>query len=115
METNLRLNQHQIDKQHYEIVLDVFIREALAVWALREAHAFAEGAVVGFGVCGVEGGDGVAAGDAYWHCCCYIVVSGWARSRESWRVEDVELGWDGGKKDIGKVRARTAIRASAGI
>jgi hypothetical protein len=49
-------------------MLDVFIGEALAVWTLCEANAFAECAVVGFGVGGVEGGDGVAAGYAYWHC-----------------------------------------------
>jgi hypothetical protein len=50
-------------------MLDVFVREAFAVGALGEAYAFAQGAVVGFGVRGVEDGDGVAAGYAYWHCC----------------------------------------------
>jgi hypothetical protein len=49
-------------------MLDVFVGEALAVGALGEAHAFAEGAVVGFRVGCVKNGDGVAAGNAYWHC-----------------------------------------------
>jgi hypothetical protein len=49
-------------------MLDVFVGEALAVGTLGEAHAFAEGAVVGFGVGCVEHGDGVTAGNAYWHC-----------------------------------------------
>lgn len=48
-------------------MLDVFVREAFAVGALREAHAFAKRAVVGFGVGRVQDGDGMAAGDAYWH------------------------------------------------
>ena len=51
-------------------MLDVFVREVLARGALGEAHAFAQGAVVGFGVSGVEDGDGVPAVDAYWHCGC---------------------------------------------
>jgi hypothetical protein len=48
-------------------MLDVFVGKALAVGTLGEAHAFAEGAVVGFGVGCVEHGNGVAAGNAYWH------------------------------------------------
>jgi hypothetical protein len=48
-------------------MLDVFVGEALAVGTLGEAHAFAEGAVIGFGVGCVEHGDRVAAGNAYWH------------------------------------------------
>jgi hypothetical protein len=48
-------------------MLDVFICEFVAVGALSEAYTLAEGAVVGFGVGGVEDGDGVAAVDAYWH------------------------------------------------
>jgi hypothetical protein len=50
-------------------MLDVFVRKAFAVGALGEAYAFAESAVVGFRVRGVEDGDGMAAGNAYWHCC----------------------------------------------
>lgn len=61
-------------------MLDVFIRKASTIWALRETHALPEGAVIGFGVCSVEDGDGVAAGDAYWHYWCReegIIVWRW--------------------------------------
>ena len=51
---HLRLDQHQVDEQHHEIVFDVFVRELLAYGALGQADAFAEGAVVGFGVGRVE-------------------------------------------------------------
>lgn len=44
----LRFNQHQINKHNHKIMLDVFIRKPFTVRALREAHTFAEGAVVGF-------------------------------------------------------------------
>jgi hypothetical protein len=37
----LRFNQHQIDKQHDKVMLDVFVREAFAVWALCEPDALA--------------------------------------------------------------------------
>jgi hypothetical protein len=63
----LWLYEDQVNEQHDEIMFDVFVREAFAVGALCEAYAFAEGAVVGFGICGVQHGNGVAAGDAYWH------------------------------------------------
>ncbi len=63
----LRLDQHQVDEQDDEIVLDVFVREALAARALREAHALAQRAVVGFAVRRVEASDGIAAGDADGH------------------------------------------------
>lgn len=49
-------------------MLHVFIREPLAPRALRQAHAFAQRAVVGFAVGGVEGVDGGAAFDADGHC-----------------------------------------------
>lgn len=42
-------------------MLDVFVGEALAAWALREADAFAERFVVGFAVGRVEGLDGLRA------------------------------------------------------
>lgn len=63
----LGLYEYEVDEENYKVVLDVFICEAFAVGTLGEAHAFAEGAVVGFGVSRVQDGDGVAAGDAYWH------------------------------------------------
>jgi hypothetical protein len=64
-------------------VFDVFVCEAFAVGALGEADALAEGAVVGFGVGGVEGWDGVAAGYANRHF----------RGGFTWREEsEVERG-----------------------
>jgi hypothetical protein len=90
-------NQHQINKQDDEIMLDVFIRELLAVGTLREADAFAEGAVVGFGVGGIEDGDGVAAGNAYWHFGRFVGFT--LRSRkEEWERESVWCGGGGGAK-----------------
>ena len=44
-------------------MFDVFIGEAFAARTLREADAAPELAVVGGGVGGVEGGDGVGAFD----------------------------------------------------
>jgi hypothetical protein len=37
----LRLDQHQIDEQDDEIMLDVFVRESLTARTLRETHALA--------------------------------------------------------------------------
>ena len=48
-------------------MLDVFVGEALAARTLGQAHAFAEGAVVGGGVDCVELRDRVAAFDADGH------------------------------------------------
>jgi len=77
--TNLRLDQHQIDKQHHKIMLDIFVREALAARTLRQPHAFAETAVVGFAVFVVEPLHGVAAFDADGHSarvCGFGTLSG---------------------------------------
>jgi hypothetical protein len=71
-------------------MLNVFIGETLAVWALCEANAFAECAVVGFGVRGVQGGDGMAAGYAYWHCSG-VTLLGRERIEEG---SSVYWGWD---------------------
>lgn len=65
-------------------MLDVFIRKPFAIRALSEAHTFSQGAVVGLGVRGVEHGDGVPAGDAYWHFGYMAIFSsriwrGWER------------------------------------
>jgi hypothetical protein len=77
----LRFDQYQIDKQHYEIVLDVFVGEFLAHGALGEAYAFAKGSIVGFGVGRVECAHGGAAGYAYGHGC------GMERGRARWDGE----------------------------
>lgn len=66
--TYLWLNQHQVDEQHDEIMLDVFVGEAFAAWTLRETHTFAESLVVGFAVCGIKRTDWIATLDTDWHC-----------------------------------------------
>jgi hypothetical protein len=71
-------------------MFDIFVREAFAVGALCEAYAFAEGAVVGFGIRGVQHGNGVAAGDAYWH---FRGVTWWDRSGLLSGGEEVEGRW----------------------
>ena len=58
------LDQDEVDEENNEVVLDVFIREPFAPGTLCEADPAAELAVVGGGVRGVEGGDGVGAFDA---------------------------------------------------
>ena len=70
--TYLWLNQHQVDEQHDEIMLDVFVGEAFAAWTLCEPHAFAESLVVGFAVCGVQRTDWIATLDADWHCMYWL-------------------------------------------
>lgn len=85
--TDLRLDQHQIDEEHHEVVLDVFVREALAARTLRQPHAFAETAVVGFAVFVVEPLHGVAAFDADGHRCDYEFGSGsWLSEADGWIV-----------------------------
>ena len=73
MPVHLRLDQHQINEQDYGIVLNVFVAEAAAVLADREAHSMAGGFVVGAGVFGVQSLDGIAALYADRH---FIDVSG---------------------------------------
>jgi hypothetical protein len=63
----LRLDQHQVYEQHHEVMLHVFIREFLALWALCQAYTLSERAIVGFRVRGVEGAHRGAAGYAYRH------------------------------------------------
>ncbi|KAI5300011.1 alpha-1,2-mannosyltransferase (Kre5) [Ascosphaera pollenicola] len=66
-ETHLRLDQNQINEQNHKVMLDVLIRELLAARTLRQSHALAQRAVIGFAVRRVEVRDGEAAFDAYWH------------------------------------------------
>ena len=51
--TYLWLDQHQIDEQHDEIMLDIFVGEAFAAWTLCKPHTFSESLVVGLAICGV--------------------------------------------------------------
>jgi hypothetical protein len=68
----LWLDQHQINEQHDEIMLDIFVGEAFAAWALCEPHTFAESLVVGFAVGSVKRADWVATLDTDWHCKCLV-------------------------------------------
>ena len=65
-ETHLRLHQHQVNKQHHEIVLDVFVREALAPRALRQAHIAPHDATAGLRYLpsGSGGARGLGRGEA---------------------------------------------------
>jgi len=66
--THLRLDQHEIDKQHDIVMLDVLVGEPFTVGTLRQPDPFAERAVVGLAVRRVESGDRVGTCDADWHC-----------------------------------------------
>jgi hypothetical protein len=63
----LRLNQDQVNEEHYEIVLDIFVGEPLAPRALRQTHALAERTVICLAVCRIEMRDWIATFNAYWH------------------------------------------------
>jgi hypothetical protein len=63
----LWFDQDQIDEEDDEVMLDIFVGEALAAGALGQAHAFAEGLVVGFAVGRVQVADGIPTFDAYRH------------------------------------------------
>jgi hypothetical protein len=65
--TYLWLDQHQVDEQHDEIMLHIFVGEAFAAWTLCETHTFTESLVIGFAVCGVERTDWIATLDTDWH------------------------------------------------
>lgn len=64
-EAHLRLNQHQVDKQHDEVMLDVLVAEAPAVATDRQADIRAR--VPRARVLRPERPDGVAALDADGH------------------------------------------------
>jgi hypothetical protein len=51
--TYLRLDKDEINEDHDEIMLDVFVREPLAARTLRKTHSFAQGSVIGATVCAV--------------------------------------------------------------
>ncbi len=63
----MRFDQHQIDKQYYKVVLDIFIGEALAPRTLRESNPLSQRTVVRGGVGGVQLRDGVSTFDADGH------------------------------------------------
>lgn len=52
--TYLRLDQDQVNENNHEIILDVLVGESLAARALRQAHAFAQGSVIGAAVGAIE-------------------------------------------------------------
>jgi hypothetical protein len=63
VESHLRFDQHQIDEQYHMVMLDIFVGEAFALWALRQPNALAETSVIGFAVGCVQG--------RHWRGTCY--------------------------------------------
>lgn len=51
--TYLRLDKNEINEDHNEIVLDVFVREPLAARTLRQTHTFTQGTVISATICTV--------------------------------------------------------------
>jgi hypothetical protein len=47
----LRFDQNQINEQHHEIMLDIFVGEAFAARTLRQPHSLSQGFIIGFAVC----------------------------------------------------------------
>jgi hypothetical protein len=94
----LRLNQHQINKQHDKVMLNILVGEALAARTLREADPAPQGPIVGGGVGRVERLHGVRAfyadvqvlcGRRWWcrRCCC-----GAAGGRHCMRCGRIRVG-----------------------
>lgn len=63
----LRLDEHEVDKDHDKVVLDIFVGEALAARTLRQSDTFALGAIIGTTVGAVQVRDRVRAFDADGH------------------------------------------------
>jgi hypothetical protein len=112
--THLRLDQHEVDEQHHEIMLDVFIRELVAPRALRQPHAFAERPVVRFRVFRVQCFHRVPAFDAYGHCIARGARGGGAGEGVAWVwvwvwtcCEVLELGSGARSLDVGVVGSRS--------
>jgi hypothetical protein len=93
--TYLRLDQDQINEQHHKVMLDIFVCEALAARALRQAHALAQGTVIGLGVGGVQCVHWEAAFYAYRH----------------WTAGDMAYKWEGGGEGRGE-RERESVAES---
>ena len=55
---DLRLDQDEVYEEHHEVVLYIFVGEALAARALRQADALAQRPVIGLAVRAVEEVDG---------------------------------------------------------
>lgn len=66
-QTHLRLDQNQVDKQNHKVILDVFIGEALAPRALRQAYTFPQGSIIGAAVRAIQMRNWVGALDADRH------------------------------------------------
>jgi len=67
MPVHLRLDQDQVNEQHDEVMLDVFVGEALAARALGEPDAFAQRPVIRLAVCRVQLVDRIATFNTYGH------------------------------------------------
>ena len=63
----LRFYQDKVNKEHDEVIFDIFVGEVLAAGTLRQTHAFAQGAIVGTAISAVQMRDGIRAFDADGH------------------------------------------------
>lgn len=63
----LRFYQDKVNKEHDEVIFDIFVGEVLAARALRQTHAFSQRAIVGAAISAVQMRDGIGAFDADGH------------------------------------------------
>jgi len=64
---HLRLDQDQVNEQHDEVMLDVFVGKPLAARTLGEPDAFAQRPVIRLAVCRVQLVDRIATLNTYGH------------------------------------------------
>lgn len=65
--TDLWLDEHQVDKDHNEVIFHVFVGEALAARTLGQSHALPLRTVIGTTVCAIQVRDRVGTFDADGH------------------------------------------------
>lgn len=75
----LRLDEHEVNEEHHEIVLDIFVAETPTVFAYCQAHPVARGLVVCAGVLCVQRLNWITAFNADGH--------GWLRATARSRSE----------------------------
>jgi len=73
MSVDLRLDQHQVDKQHHKVMFNVFISESFASRTLCETHTLSQRYIVGLAVFSVERVHRISAFDANGHCIVNIL------------------------------------------
>ena len=72
-------------------MLNVFVCKSLAARTLRQAHALAQGAVIGFGVARVQRAYGEAAFDTNRH----LGFTSWAHAVDCWDAEWIDYVEEG--------------------